>query len=121
MEGCFIEADVQHPEDLHNLHNDLTFFLERTIIAKMEKFVANFRDKEEYVIRIRDSKSRLNHGLVFNKIHRNIKFNQKAWLKPYININIDLRKNAKNDFEKRFFSIMSNLFFGKTVENMKKI
>ena len=59
--------------------------------------------------------------MVFNKIHRNIKFNQKAWLKPYININIDLRKNAKNDFEKRFFSIMSNVFFGKTVENMKKI
>ena len=77
-EGCFIEADVQHTEDLHNLHNDLTFFLERTIITKMEKFVANFHDKEEYVIRIRNSKSRLNHGLVLKKIHGNIKFNQKA-------------------------------------------
>ena len=44
----------------------------------MEIFVANFRDKEEYVIRIRNSKSRLNHGLVLKKIHGNIKFNQKA-------------------------------------------
>ena len=33
-----------------------------------------------------------------------IKFNQNAWLKPYIEMNTDLRKKAQNDFEEDFLS-----------------
>ena len=47
-------------------------------------------------------KQALNHGLVFKKVHKVIKFNQNAWLKPYIDMNNDLRKKAKKDFEKDF-------------------
>ena len=35
-----------------------------------------------------------------------IKFNQKAWLKPYSYINTKLRKKAKMNFEKDFFKMM---------------
>ena len=50
-------------------------------IGNFKKLVANLCDKTEYVIHIRNLKQTLNHGLVFKKIHRVIKFNKNAWVK----------------------------------------
>ena len=71
-------------------------------IEKVEEPVGNLFDKTEYVMHIRNLKQALNHGLVLKKFHRVIKFNQNAWLKPYIDMNTILRKKAKNGFEKDF-------------------
>ena len=56
----------------------------------------------ESFIHIRNLKQALTHGLVSKKVHRVIKFNQKAWIKPYIDMNTSLRKKAKKLFEKDF-------------------
>ena len=89
-------------------------------LEKIEKLVANLHDKTEYVIHIRNLKQALNHELILKKVHRVIKFNQKAWLKLYIELNTKLRQKTKNNLEKDFLKVMKNAVFGKTMENARK-
>ena len=39
--GYFLEIDIQYPEELHELHNDLTYLPEKMKIENVEKLVAN--------------------------------------------------------------------------------
>ena len=72
------------------------------------------------VIHTINLKQALKNDLVLRKIYGVIKLNQNVWLKPYINVNTDLRKEAKTDYEKYYFKLMNNAVFGKTMENMRK-
>ena len=118
--GYIFEVDVKYPKRLHELHSDLPFLPERMEINKCKKLVCNLYNKKKYVANINTLKQALNHGLKFKKIHRVIEFNQEAWLKPYIDMNTELRKLAKNDFEKDLFKLINNSVFGKTMENIRK-
>ena len=64
--------------------------------------------KKNIVTYIRNLKQALNHGLVLKKVHRLIMFNQKAYLRPYIDMNTELRKKSKNDCDKGLFKLMNN-------------
>ena len=118
--GYILEVDVKYPKRLHKLHSDLPFLSERMKIDKCNKLVCNLLNEKKYVTHINSLKQALNHGLKLKKIHRIIEFNQEAWFKPYIGMNTELRKAAKNDFEKDLFKLMNNSVFGKTMENIRK-
>ena len=114
----FIEVDDEYPKKLFSLHSDIPFLRERKKIKKCN--VSNIQDKENYVAHIRALKQALNHGLILKNVRSVIQFNQKAWLKQYIDMNTELRKEAKNEFEKDFFKLVNNSAFGKTMENVRK-
>ena len=120
-EGYLLKVDVQYTENYINLIMTYHFYLKKRKLKKLckkafEKLVTNLHDKANYVIlviHIRKLKQALNNKLVSEKVDRVIKFNRNTWLKPYIDMNTDLRKKAKNDFEKDFYKLMLMRFLEK--------
>ena len=116
-----LEVDIRYSKRFHNLHSDLPFLPEIMKNKKCSKLIYNMHDKKNYIVHIRALKQALNHELVFKKVHRVIQFNQKTWLKLYIDMNTKLRKKAKNFFEKDFLKLVNNAVFGKTMESLRKL
>ena len=117
---CIIEVDLEYPENLHDLHNDYPLAPERIMVDKIEKLIPNLRNKTKYVIHCEMLKTCISMGLKVKEtdIHRGITFQESDWLRPYIELNTELRTKAKNDFEKDFFKLMNNSVFGRTMENI---
>ena len=117
---CILEVDITYPKELHDLHNDYPLCPERVKCKnRVEKLIPNLRDKKNYVLHYKNLIQYLDMGLKVTRIHRGIKFVESEWMKPYIDMNTNLRANAKNNFEKDFFKLMNNSVFGKTMEKIR--
>ena len=75
---------------------------------------------KKYVTHIKNIKQTLNHGLKLTKARKAIAFYQEAWVKPYIDMNTELRKKEKNDFEKYSYKLMNNALFGRSIVNVRR-
>ena len=88
-----------------------------------EKLMLKLTDKVDYVIDGEMLDWYLASGLKFEDItvKRKLENSKSEWLKPYIEFNIQKRKEAKakcNKFGDVFFKMMNNAFYGKTIENV---
>ena len=117
--GYFLEVDIDYPKELFDLHKDLPFLPEIKKVNKLKKLICGIEGKKKYVIHIRTLKQSLNNDLRLKKVRRIIQFKQKSWLKEYIDMNTELRKNAKNEFEKNLFKLLNNSVFGRTMKNLR--
>ena len=94
--SCYFEVDLEYPEDLHELHNDYPLASERNKIGNVEKLIPNLKNTTNYVVHYENLKLYESLGLKIKKIHRDITFEESAWLEEYINLNTKLRIEAKN-------------------------
>ncbi|KAL9971964.1 hypothetical protein ACROYT_G018195 [Oculina patagonica] len=137
--GWILEVDLEYPAELHKEHNSYPLAPEKKKINKdlfspyqkklikdldldppdSEKLVLTLEDKTNYVVHYRNLQFYLKQGMKLKKVHRVLEFEQECWMEPYIRMNTEFRKKAKNDFEKNFYKLMNNSVFGKTMENLR--
>ena len=81
-----------------------SFFLRERKLKELKNLFSASMIKS-YFIQIRNLKQALTHWLVLKNVHSVIKFNQKAWFKPFINMNTELRKKWRKWFQKSFVKV----------------
>ena len=139
--GYVLEVDLEYPQELYDIHNDYPLAPEKINIPKewlsdyclkianalnittgtVKKLVSNLMNKNNYVIYYSNLQQCIELGMKLKKIHRILKFKQKAWIKPYIDFNTQKRKEATHEADKNHFKLLNNAVYGKTLKNMIKI
>ena len=133
--GYFVEVDLKYPDEMKQKTKNFLFCPENKIIpkekhndymndikpknyTKSKKSICDWTDKKKYLIHYRMLKLYVRHGMIVEKIHEIISFNQSKWLEKYISFNTQKRIKAKNDFEKEFYKSLVHAAFGKFLENV---
>ena len=138
-----LEVDLEYPKELHDERSDYPLAPENMSVSKdllsehqlelhrhyyngkeakdekQPKLILNLKDKERYVGHIKALRYYLEKGMKLKKVDRGVKFEQSAWLKPWIDFNTNKQKEAKSDFEKDMLKLMNNAVYGKTMENVR--
>jgi len=145
--GCFVEVDLSVPEECHDWLNEYPLAPELKVVTdsmlspycralqvgvdkegkevrvigedKVRKLMCTLEPKKKYVCHYKNLQLYLALGMNVDRIHRVLSFEQSPWMAAYIAMNTDLRKHAKNEFEKDLFKLMNNAVFGKTMENVR--
>ena len=134
--GYFVEVDLKYPDNIKQKtknfpfapenkknnpdnFNDYMKLIKLDNYIKTEKLICDWSDKQNYLVHYRMLKFYIRHGMLIDKVHSVISFKQSKLLEKYINFNTQKRNEAKNDFEKDFYKLLNNAFYGKTMENVR--
>lgn len=141
--GYIFEVDLCYPAYLHDAHNDYPLAPEKLVIdddelspyqqqlllklkdsgqtrVKSEKLIPNLRNKQRYVVHYKNLVYYMEKGLVVEKVHRALEFDEKPWIEPYVMLCTSKRQQARSAFEKDFWKLLVNSLFGKSIENKRK-
>ena len=122
--GYIIEVDLTYPEEIKE--NTETFsncneyeILKPHTSTQTKKLIRDSTEKNNYLILYWMLNIYVEHGAILEKIREIISFKQSKWLENYISFNTQKRNRSKNEFEKDFYKLLINAFFGKILENIR--
>ena len=134
--GYFVEVDLKYPDNIKQTTKNFPFAsvnkkinpdnynhymkeIKPDTYIHSSKLICDWSDKKNYLIHYKMLKFYIRHGMIVDKVHNIISFRQSRWLEKYISFNTQKRNKAKNDFEKDFYKLLNNAFYGKTMENVR--
>ena len=135
--GYFIGVDLKYPDNIKEKTKNFPFApvnkkinpddfsdymkkIKPDNYTQTKKLICDWSDKKNYLIHYRMLKFYVRHGMIVDKVHSVISFKQIKCLVKYINFNTEKRNEAKNDFEKDFYNLVNNAFYGKTMKNVRR-
>ena len=138
--GYFVQCDIFYPEHIHDKTKDLPlaprhFTVEKEHLSPYNqhlvetlgiqnptgtKLISDQFDKMKYTCHIANLKFYLQQGMQLGAIYKVLRFRQKAFLKPYIDLCINQRANTASLAEKNLWKLACNSIFGKTITNLEK-
>ena len=131
--GYFVEVDIKYPDKTKektknfpfapvnrkinpDVFSDFMKEIKPDTYTQTRKLICDWSDKKNHLVHYRMLKFYDRHGMVVEKNHEIISFKQSRWLEKSISFNTQKRNKAVNDFEKDFYYLLNNAFYGKTVE-----
>ena len=134
--GYFIEVDLKYPDNIKEKTRNFPFApvkkkinsdgfsgymktIKPDTYIQTKKLIGGWSDKKMYLIHYGMLKIFIRHGMIVVKVHNILSFRQIRWLEKYISFNTQKRNKAANDFEKDFYKLLNNAFYGKTMENVR--
>ncbi len=133
--GYLFEVDIHYPDSLHDLHNGYALGPVSQSVKKdnlnswqqvdykessIKKLITSFEDKNNYIVNYRLLKLFIQQGLKITKFHKVLEYSQDNYMASYIMKNTNMRKHARNDFERDLFKLLNNSVYGKTMEDTRK-
>ncbi|CAG0892350.1 unnamed protein product [Darwinula stevensoni] len=87
--------------------------------SENRKLVAHLALHNHYVVHGLTLQLYLELGVQIKKIHQILSFQQKAWLRNYIEGNLQRRAQTTSKFEKDLYKLFSNAVYGKCLERVR--
>lgn len=138
--GYILEVDLEYPDNLHVKHdnfplapenilidyNNLSPYAKTSLLSctnstkyKDVKLSATFYPRKNYIVHFKNLKLYLNLGMKLTKVNKAVKFFQKAFISPFIDLCTQKRQQSNSKFEQDQYKKLANSTFGKTIQNVR--
>ena len=134
--GYFLEVDLKYSDKIKEKTKNFAFAplnkksnpddfsdymktIKTDTYTQTKKLICDWSDKKNYLVHYRMLNFYNRHGMIVEKVHSVISYKQSRWLERYKSFNTQKRNKAKNDFEKDFYKLLNNAFYGKPMENVR--
>ena len=86
IRSCTLKVDLKYPVELHDPHNECPLAVESVEVDGVRKLIPNLYDKEKYVVHHEALRCYLENGMVLKKIYLGISYEERDFMKEFIEI-----------------------------------